>query len=391
MNKLTLLVIVFSISLLGCGSDDEITPIIPEGPKYTLSIEVIPVERGIISISPEKEAYNEGEVVTITANVSDSSFEFLNYTGDVTENNNVINITMDTNKSIIANFKGYIYIAENGVTVKAEESANLGQSQLLNGKMYTIVDLTTLKTMITNNEDITIVCTSKINDMEGLFKSNNYFNQNIEGWDVSNVANMREMFRDSNAFNQPIGDWNVSSVTDMYGMFWNSNTFNQPIGNWNVSNVTNMSGVFTSADLFDQPIGDWDVSNVVSMSNMFYNANLFDQPLGDWDVSNVVSMTEMFLGAKSFNQPIANWNVSNVLGMTNMFRATDAFNQPIGNWDVSNVRQMYSMFADATAFNQDLSNWTVTAIIEDWVGCRDFNGGTSILIDEYVPAFVNCN
>ena len=49
--------------------------------------------------------------------------------------------------------------------------------------------------------------------MNKMFDSS-YFNQNISGWDVSNVTSMNGMFMSNTGFNQDISGWNVSSVTD---------------------------------------------------------------------------------------------------------------------------------------------------------------------------------
>ena len=44
------------------------------------------------------------------------------------------------------------------------------------------------------------------------------FNNDIGGWDVSNVTDMSYMFYHSK-FNQDISNWDVSNLTDMYSMF----------------------------------------------------------------------------------------------------------------------------------------------------------------------------
>ena len=255
-----------------------------------------------------------------------------------------------------------IYLAENGVTVKAKDWAEVGMTGEINGVTYTIVDRPMLELMIENEEDITVVCTTKISDMSKLFRCNSGFNQPIGNWDVSNVTNMQEMFSkivlndsgvsdswcDENnldedfVFNQDISNWDVSNVTNMDAMFTGQNFFNQPVGNWDMSNVTNMSYMFLNATSFNQPIGDWDVSNVIYMSYMFYNAHSFNQPIGDWDVSNVIYMDWMFSKAWSFNQDISSWDVSNVTQMSYMFRGSVngtslVFNQDLSSWDVTNV------------------------------------------------------
>ncbi len=288
-----------------------------------------------------------------------------------------------------------VYLAENGITIKACEDANIGDVGIVNDVSYIVVDRAMLDEMIANDEDLTVVCTTRVIDMLGLFfiDSDTFsdFNQDISSWDVSNVTNMTRMFYKTNAFNQPLGNWDVSNVTSM-GMVFSQSSFNQPIGNWDVSNVTNMGSMFLctlnsnisvfnqdisnwdvssvtfmgqmfwGAESFNQPIGNWDVSNVTNMANIFVGATSFNQPIGSWDVSNVTNMKRMFNASSSFNQDISSWDVSNVTDMSMMFGGAESFNQPIGNWDVSNVTDMYAMFYNASAFNQDISAWNVSSV-----------------------------
>jgi len=313
-----------------------------------------------------------------------------------------------------------IYLDENGVTVKAYEWSQVGQTGEVNGVVYTIVDEAKLRYMIENGEDVTKVCTSKVTNMSALFFLNSNFNQDIGSWDVSNVTNMQKMFGGDimnhgpkHPFNRDISFWDVSSVTDMSSMFVYS-SFNQPIGNWDVRNVANMSGMFTMSN-FNQPIGNWDVGSVASMAGMFA-ASTFNQPVGSWNVSNVTDMKEMFYGS-SFNQPIGNWDVGSVTNMNGMF-SYSPFNQPIGNWDVSNVTSMSGMFSgpsmdevrDPNPFNQDISSWDVSNVsdmssmfanssfnqdLSSWnvdkvTFCYFFNWDSSVWTFPK-PNFTNCN
>ena len=72
-----------------------------------------------------------------------------------------------------------VYLDANGVTVKAKDWAAIGQSGKVNGVDYTIVDLNTLKSMIEDNQDVSKVCTSKIEYMSFLFKDKGQFNQDV--------------------------------------------------------------------------------------------------------------------------------------------------------------------------------------------------------------------
>ena len=294
---------------------------------------------------------------------------------------------MTTEEQAVCDGNNPIYLADNGITIKACDDANVGDTGVINGITYTVVDEAMLREMVENEQDVTKLATTKVTDMKFMFYENSTFNQPIGNWDVSNVTNMAYMFRDNSptgsTFNQPIGNWDVSNVTDMKFMFDNS-TFNQPIGNWDVSSVTYMAYMFYNST-FNQPIGNWDVSNVTSMASMFYNST-FNQPIGNWDVSNVTNMGGMFTIATSFNQPIGDWDVSNVTYTSGMFAIATSFNQPIGNWDMSNVTNMAYMFGDATSYNQDLSSWSVDGVTQ----CLQFSdGATSWTLPQ--PNFTNCD
>ena len=305
-----------------------------------------------------------------------------------------------------------VYLDENGVTIKACDDANVGDVGTINGVDYTVVDRAMLDQMIANNEDLTVVCTTRVTDMHFMFFDNEVFNQPIDNWDVSNVTDMSNMFRGNTSFNQDIGNWDVSSVTNMHSMFSQYSAFNQDIGNWDVSSVTIMSHMFSQHSAFNQDIGNWDVSSVTNMFFMFHQNSAFNQPIGnwdvssvndisymfsqnsafnqdigDWDVSSVNDMDSMFRGNTSFNQDIGNWDVGSVIDMDFMFFSIhSAFNQPIGNWDVSNVTTMGGMFMYNTSFNQDLSLWNVEGVFN----CGLFSTNTPQWTLPQ-PNFTNCN
>ena len=253
-----------------------------------------------------------------------------------------------------------VYLASNGVTIKASEGAVAGDTGVLNSVTYTVVDLSTLSAMISDEEDVTNVVTSLITDMSELFSLNkSFFNQDISTWDVSNVTDMSDMFG--------------------FG-------FNQDISTWDVGNVTDMSQMFAESEDFNQDISSWDVSKVTDMDQMFFGASVFNQDIGTWNVSNVNSMREMFREAEAFNKDISTWDVGNVLFMTDMFHKSYSFNQDISTWDVSNVTDMNQMFIFAAAYNQDLSSWDV----ENVTNCFGF----SLVTPEWQlpkPNFTNCD
>ena len=196
-------------------------------------------------------------------------------------------------------------------------------------------------------------------NLSSMFYGCTVFNQDISGWNVSNVTNMYAMFSNALAFNQPINNWDVSKVTNMSSMFYQATNFNQSLNSWNVTSVNNMSSMFNLASSFNSNVSSWNVSNVTNMGFMFANAYLFNQNIGSWNVGNATNMFGMLANCFYFNQNIGGWDVSKVTNMTSLFLSCGAFNQNIGSWNVSGVTAMDNMFRETTLFNQDLSSWDV--------------------------------
>ena len=180
---------------------------------------------------------------------------------------------------------------------------------------------------------------------------------------------------DSTNFNDDISGWNTSNVTDMNSMFSGAAAFNQNIGGWDTSSVTDMGSMFFGADVFNNDgfALSWDTSSVTDMSSMFYSAFDFNNggavntslsPL-NWDTTNVITMFEMFRSASNFNQSLSNFNTALVTNMSHMFFEASSFNQDISGWNTSAVTDMSYMFYRAVDFNQDLggiTGWSLTSI-----------------------------
>jgi len=218
----------------------------------------------------------------------------------------------------------------------------------------------------TNMTELTAVpatLPATVTSLHGAFYKASSFNQDISGWNTSNVTDMGFMFAGDGAFNQSISGWNTSNVTNVAFMFQGASAFNQPIGGWDTGNVTNMNYMFEGASAFNQPLGTWDTSNVTSMKRMFYGATAFNQPLGTWDTGNVTDMGYMFYGATAFNQPVGAWDTSHVLDMSYMFRQATSFNRDLGGWNVGAVTSMRNML-DSTA----LSSANYGSTLVGWQG-----------------------
>ena len=146
----------------------------------------------------------------------------------------------------------FIYLDENGVTIKASENAVIGESYVLDGVSYLIVDSTMLYQMINDSLDVTKIITSFVTDMSYMFPSSN-FNQDISHWDISNVKNMRVMFYYNSSFNQDISYWDVSEVTDMGDMLASASSFNQDLSAWDVDKVTFCNDFSANSTIWTKP------------------------------------------------------------------------------------------------------------------------------------------
>ena len=85
--------------------------------------------------------------------------------------------------------------------------------------------------------------------MWGLFL-NTTFNQNIGGWDVSNVTVMTEMFKDASSFNQDLSGWCVTNISSEPTDFATNSALtnaNKPVWGTCPKVSCTISGTLTSA------------------------------------------------------------------------------------------------------------------------------------------------
>ena len=148
-----------------------------------------------------------------------------------------------------------IYLADNGITVKARDWAFVGDSGILNDVEYIIISRQQLRSKIVSGENVTKVCTSRLYYLSSMLNGMQSFNQNISNWDTSNVIDMNQMFYGATSFNHDISHWDTSNVIDVSRMFEGATAFNQDLSGWDVSNITNCTGVFNNTDAWtlDKP------------------------------------------------------------------------------------------------------------------------------------------
>ena len=109
-------------------------------PAYTLTVNTNPSDGG--SVSPSSGQHKHGSIISLSANPS-SEYVFENWSGDVNGNLNPLNITMLSNKSVIANFSKKKYplsIEINGEGTVEEKEIKTGAAT--DYESGTIVELT---------------------------------------------------------------------------------------------------------------------------------------------------------------------------------------------------------------------------------------------------------
>jgi surface protein len=84
-------------------------------------------------------------------------------------------------------------------------------------------------------------------------------------------------------------------VTTLADAFLNADNFNQNIGGWDTTNVTNMNATFANAGKFNQDISGWEVRKVTNMAAMFSRAFDFEQDIGDWRPQRSANFTNFLL------------------------------------------------------------------------------------------------
>ena len=97
------------------------------------------------------------------------------------------------------------------------------------------------------------------------------------------ITNLDSMFRSCYLFNQDLSGWDVSNVTEMGGMFEATRRFNGDITGWDTRNVRGMTRMFKDATAFNRDLSQWCVQLILSKpSNFDFNSILTPAQLPVW-------------------------------------------------------------------------------------------------------------
>jgi surface protein len=99
-------------------------------------------------------------------------------------------------------------------------------------------------------------------------------------------------------YGYPIGLWDVRQINNLSSVFDArrnplAKDFNEDLNGWDISNVSTLEGMFFGATAFDSNISSWNTRNVRSMREFMAGASSFNGDISQWDVSNVETMESM--------------------------------------------------------------------------------------------------
>lgn len=168
---------------------------------------------------------------------------------------------------------------------------------------------------------------SKIRSFENLFQHKTTFNENLSGWNVSNITNMSRMFDGCVSFlGLGLENWNPYWLSNTFNMFRNCQSLICDLSRWNIANLYDAKSMFYCCRNFNSDLSRWRSNQLKYTNYMFYGCNNFNSDLSGWDVSKVELMDFMFDGCNKLISDFSSWNVSNVTDMLGMFRECNKTN-----------------------------------------------------------------
>ena len=177
------------------------------------------------------------------------------------------------------------------------------------------------------NVKITLIYYNNLTKSEGMFQnadtvlSINFSNN----FDSSKIENMNSMFKNCLKLSSLILNFNTSKVKNMKEMFRKlNNLVYLDVSSFDTSSVTDMNYMFSECKSLTSLVLRFDTSKVENMEDMFshmYELNYID--ILSFNTSNVKVMKGMFFMCKSLTSLTLNFDTSSVSNISSMFRVSN--------------------------------------------------------------------
>ena len=209
--------------------------------------------------------------------------------------------------------------------------------------------------------DVSVVNTSSVTNMEGMFMTNNLTNLNVSGFDTSKVTNMSKMFKESsNLTSLNINGFNTANTNNMSQMFMDcGNITSLNVSAFNTSNVTNMSAMFMGMSKIETlNVTNFNTVNVTDMSSMFASCLKVQRlDLHTFNTTKVTNISGMFTAASSMKSVLLGEEFNKLNG-SNMFTGCSSLKAIIAQKKITASSEAMTLSATGTGLNT-LTNATL--------------------------------
>ena len=121
------------------------------------------------------------------------------------------------------------------------------------------------------NGDISQWNVSNVTDMTRMFYECKNFNCDLSDWDVRKVENMTYMFVNCKNFEgNGLKYWKTNNLINATGTFKECMKFNEDISGWDMSEVNSVTEMFYNCENFDKDISEWDLKSVKEFKGVFF-------------------------------------------------------------------------------------------------------------------------
>ena len=212
-----------------------------------------------------------------------------------------------------------------------------------------------------NTLDVSVVNTSSVTNMEGMFMTNNLTTLNVSGFDTGKVTNMSKMFKESsNLTSLNINGFNTANANNMSQMFMDcGNITSLNVSAFNTSNVTNMSAMFMGMSKLETlNVTNFNTANVTDMSSMFASCLKVQRlDLHTFNTTKVTNISGMFTADSSMKSVLLGEEFNKLNG-SNMFTGCSSLKAIIAQKKITASSEAMTLSATGTGLNT-LTNATL--------------------------------